>query len=124
MRCRALFGPLRDLRQLQKRWRKAKVGCEVVCYNIAGGRGLGEGATTHFHLDADRDFHAGARTSEKHGRRESGIHEPDHQPAQSAAVPTERRRGASFRPTARVRASDDHRQMREIDHEQERNPLA
>ena len=87
---------------------------------FVGGCEPGEGGTTDFHLGAVRDRHASARTSEKFDRSESGSHEPDHQSAQSAAVPAQRRRGANFRSAHRVRASTDHRQTREIENKQRR----
>jgi len=115
---------------------KAKFSFEIRNLGVlADSCQLFKGGTTGFHHDAARNFagrdlHTSARTSESFGRSESGSHEPDHQSAQSAAVAAQRRRGANFRSTDRVRASNDHCQTCEIEHKQRirrrplRNPLS
>ena len=80
---------------------------------------LFEGGTTGVHHDAARNFaghdvHTSARTSESFRRFESGSHEPNHQSAQSAPVPTQCRRRANFRAALRVRAPNRYHKAWEI----------
>jgi hypothetical protein len=80
---------------------------------------LFEGGTTGVHHDAARTFarhdvHTSARASESFHRFESGSHEPNHQSAQSAPVPTQCRRRANFRAALRVRAPNRYHKAWEI----------